>query len=241
MSYNLTGTRYIGTGSLPVPAAGFDAIDTTTGNFYVCNAAGTVWNLVGNVNNVNLGLLPLTGGTMNGSITGATGWAPNDSPNFTSSAKLDGVNLATTSDLSTTSTTILNSIAPKITEAVASTTSNISTKANVAMSSGVLTFTAGFGTSDSTTNPPQVIPLPTYPDGTVAAESDCKWIVSLVKYDGAPAAPSLRYTNGLATSWGNVDANIVDPMAVRTFNATLYNSSVGLPCKVGYLIIGVRP
>ncbi len=176
MSYTLTGTRYIGTGSLPVPKAGYDAVDTTTGNLYMCNAIGTSWNLAGNVNNVNLGLLALTGGTMTGSITGATGWSPLDSPNFTSSAKLDGVNLATTSDLSTTSTTILNSIAPKITEAVASTTSAISVNANIAKAQGFL-FPIGTTKIEGATD---TIPLPVFPSSGVAADiTQCVWSVGI--------------------------------------------------------------
>lgn len=224
MSYTLVGSRYIGTGSLPVPAAGYDACDTTTGNLYFTNAAGTAWVLMGNVNNANLGLLPLTGGTMTGAITGASSWAPNDSPNFTSSAKLDGVNLATTSDLTTTSTTILNSIAPKITEAVASTTSAISVKGNVAMASGLLTFTS------ATT---QTIPLPVYSDGVTASESDCKWTVGLV---------SGSFPCGRADSNGDTTLyKSADPSTTRTFAIYLKDNGGNFySTVVQYLIIGVR-
>ena len=165
MTYTLTGTRYIGSGTLPTPVAGYDLIDTSTGNFYYSNSTATAWVQVGNVNSANLGMLPLTGGTMTGAIAGATGFAPVDSPNFTTTAKLNGLTLATQSDLSTTQTTVLNSIAPKISEAVAAVTTGITTAANIAIATGTLRFT---------TTATQTIPLPTFSDGTTAAESQCK-------------------------------------------------------------------
>ena len=67
MSYVLTGTRYIGTGALPTPLAGYDAVDTSNGNLYAANTSATLWNLIGNVNQTNLGMLPLTGGVMQSS------------------------------------------------------------------------------------------------------------------------------------------------------------------------------
>jgi len=241
MSYVLSGSRYIGTGALPPPVAGYDLVDTTTGNAYFANATATAWNLVGNINNVNLGLLALTGGTMNGAITGATGWAPNDSPNFTTSIKLDGVNLATTLDLTTKANDILNGIAPKITEAVATTSASLNVKANIALAKGVLTFTQGYGTSDGVhPNPPQTIPLPTYPDGSSAAEADCVWIVSVVSQESNVSMSNLRFSTGTASSWANVDSNLVDPNAVRTFCVTQYDGSSSYTTKVVYMIIGVR-
>ena len=89
MAYTLVGSRYIGTGSLPTPVAGYDAIDTSTGNQYVANTSSTAWVLVGNVNSLNLGMLPLTGGVMTGAITGATGWAPSDAANFPTKAYIN--------------------------------------------------------------------------------------------------------------------------------------------------------
>ena len=140
MSFTLTGTRYIGTGTLPTPVLGYDLVATDTGNFYVSNSTATAWVLVGSVNSPNLGMLPLTGGTMTGNVAGATGWAPNDSPNFTTTAKLNGVTLATSTDLPTTQTSVLNTIAPKISEAVAAVTSGITTASNIAIASGLLTL-----------------------------------------------------------------------------------------------------
>ena len=172
------GTRFFGTGapaSLPAPGSwtGYDAVDTGTGKIYICT--GTAWSEIGNINTTNLGLLALTGGTMSGSILGATGWAPSDSPNFTSSAKLGGVDLVTADTLASTKDTILNSISPKITEAVASTTSAIDVKSNMAMAMGFL-FPIGTTKTEGQTD---TIPLPTYPGGATAAPSECVWTVGI--------------------------------------------------------------
>lgn len=228
MSYVLTGSTYIGTGSLPTPVAGYSAIDTTTGNEYRANTSATAWNLVGNVNSTNLGLLPISGGAMTGAITGATGWAPLDSPDFTTSAKKGGLDLATTADLATTSNNILNSISPKITEAVAATSAGITVKANIAWAVGVLTFAAGASQPAA-----QTIPLPTYPDGTTAVQSDCKWVVAPIE---------LGFGVGLAGPNNQVFQYSADPTTTRTFAAfTLDSNGLGyLQVKVMYFIIGVK-
>jgi hypothetical protein len=232
MSFTLTGTRYIGTGALPTPVLGYDCVATDTGNFYVANSTATAWVLVGSVNSPNLGMLPLTGGTMTGNVAGATGWAPNDSPNFTTSAKLNGVDLATTTNLSDTSTTILNGIAPKITEAIASTSSGLTVKSNIARDVGLLTFT------DTT---PQTIPLPIYPDGTTASESDCKWIAFLV---GNSVSGNWAMGWPCGRSDGNGDAGLIfsaNPTTTRTFNAVLTDKGGNkYPTIIGYFIEAIK-
>ncbi len=233
MTYTLTGTRYIGSGTLPAAIAGYDLVDTSTGNFYVSNSSATAWVQIGNVNNVNLGMLPLTGGTMTGNVAGATGWAPNDSPNFTTTAKLNGLTLATQSDLSTTQTTVLNSIAPKISEAVAAVTTGITTAANVAMASGVLTFTSAT---------PQTIPLPTFSDGSSASEAQCKWMVGLVSNSATPSTFALGWPCGRSDSNGDTSLIMTaNPTTTRTFAIYLQDKGGNIySATVSYLIIGTR-
>lgn len=233
MAYVLTGTRYIGTGSLPTPVVGYDAVDTSTGNIYAANTSATAWNQIGNVNSANLGLVPITGAAMTGPLDGATGWAPLDAPNFTTSAKLGGVDLATTADLASNSTTILNSIAPKITEAVAATSAGITVKSNIARATGKLHFT---------TTTPQTIPLPTYPDGTTADEADCKWFVGLIGTDGTAGVWGQGWPCGRSDS--NGDMGLIysaDPTSTRTFAVYLRDrSGVVYPTTIMYYIEGVR-
>lgn len=74
--------------------AGVFWVNTTTGVFSVRNTANSAWVQIGNVNEANLGLLPLSGGTMTGAIEGAHGLLPTDSPAITTNATLDGDDLA---------------------------------------------------------------------------------------------------------------------------------------------------
>jgi hypothetical protein len=177
-------------------------------------------------------MLPLTGGTMTGTLAGATGWAPNDSPNFTTSAKLNGVDLATTTNLSDTSTTILNSIAPKITEAVASTASGLSVKGSIARATGLFTF------SNSNT---QTIPLPIYPDGTTASESDCVWFAYFIG-NNVSGLWDMGWPCGRSDENGHVSLHYsADPTKTRTFNALL--TDVGgnhYTTIIGYFIEAIR-
>ena len=232
MSYTLTGTRYIGTGALPAPVFGYDLV-TDTGDFYISNSSATAWVLVGSVNSPNLGMLPLTGGTMTGAISGATGFAPNDSPNFTTTAKLLGVPLATTTDLSNTQTNVLNTIAPKISEAVAAVTTGITTAANIAMASGLLTFTSAT---------PQTIPLPTFSDGTTCPEASCKWMVGLVSSSGTPSTFLTSWPCGRSDSNGDTSLIMTaNPSTTRTFAIYLQDKGGNIyPATVSYLIIGTR-
>lgn len=233
MAFTLTGTRYIGSGALPTPVAGYDVVAVDTGNFYVSNSSATAWVLIGNVNSTNLGMLPLTGGTLTGAIAGATGLAPNDSPDFTTTAKLGGVQLATVTDLSNTQTTVLNTIAPKVSEAIASVTSGITTAANIAMASGLLTFTSAVA---------QTIPLPVFSDGSTAPEASCKWMVALV--GTGPTYGTLEDGWPCGRSDGNGDTGIVlsaNPSTTRTFYGILKDVGGTIyKATFSYLIIGTR-
>lgn len=75
--------------------AGYIWVNTTTGDMKVRNTANSDWTIIGNADAPNLGLLPLAGGTMTGSIEGAHGLLPSDSPAITTNATLDGDDLAT--------------------------------------------------------------------------------------------------------------------------------------------------
>jgi hypothetical protein len=231
MAYTLVGNCYIGTGSLPTPVAGYDAVDTNTGNKYSSNTSSTSWTLIGNVNQTQNGNLPLTGGTMTGAILGATGWAPLASPNFTSSAKRDSIDLATVNDLTDMQTAILSSVTPKITEAVASTTSAISVASKIAFGHGVLEF-AGGGIPAV-----QTIPLPYYPGNVQAAESECIWMISVIRgYWPTGSATYNTYLRCKDTS--NAD---VDPTSTRTFKMyTEVTNGTYNAVSIAYTIIGVK-
>jgi|ERR1035437_29493 hypothetical protein len=175
MAYVLYGSRYIGTGALPTPVAGFECQDTSTGNLYEANTSATAWNLAGNVNSANLGMLPITGGTMQGAILGATGWATADANNFATTVKRATIDLVDATQLATQVTAINNGIGPKVTSAVAALAAGISVKGSVAKSQGIL-FPIGTSIAQGGID---TIPLPTYPDGTTALQTECVWTVGI--------------------------------------------------------------
>lgn len=224
MTYTLVGSRYIGSGTLPTPVAGYDAVDTTTGTQYQANASATAWVTVGNVNQTNLGLLPKTGGQMTGAITGTSGLSPVDSPDFTTTATLMGIPLATSTTLATTESNILNNIAPKIQEAVAASSVTLTVKSNIAIATGTKTFTS---------STPQTIAVPTYPDGTSADPADCKWVVGL---------KSGYWPCGRSDSNGDTNlAYDVEPTSNRTFALWLKDAGGNYyNCEIAYMIIAVR-
>lgn len=224
MSYILYGATYVGTGTLPTPVPGFSAKDTSTGNIYEANSSGTAWTLVGNANSAYLGLAPISGFTATGAIGGATGWAPLDSPNFTTSAKLGGVDLVTFTQLATQVTAINNNIAPKINSAVAAVSSGLSVKGSLAIGTGILVFTS---------NATQTIPMPTYPDGTLANLADCKFVVGLVKgywpCGRSDGNGDTQLLNTFTTS------NPTGYCVLQDLGGNYYSTSVW------YLVIGVKP
>ena len=142
------------------------------------------------------------------------------------------MNLATINDLATTQNNILNSIQPKITEAVSSTTSAITVKSHIAIGTGILTF------SSST---PQTIPLPTYPapDGTTAAQSDCKWFVGLI---GNTGYSGTTWPCGRTDSPGDTSlVQTADPTSTLTFAMYLQDHGGRIyTTNVAYIIIGTK-
>lgn len=263
MAYTLTGSRYIGSGALPTPTVGYDLIDIATGNFYMSNTASSAWMLAGNTNNVNLGTLPVTGGTMNGVVTGtslSTSTAPVDAPLMTGSAKINGIPLATSANLTgvnSITAELIGGLTSKINESITATAISASLKENTKIETGFFQFGA-----TSLGDVPQTIPLPVYPDGTTAKESDCKWFCTIIGSSLRNASdqninPNTGNTvittteraflpNGLgggAPNDNHIMARGISSLTSRTIG--VQNFQVGAPmaaygCLVWYMIIAVR-
>ena len=134
----LIGNRYTQSTDPGAVGTGYQWLNTTTGNLYERNTTNTAWVLVGNVNLVTLGALMRTGGVMSGPITGVTGWAPLDSPDFTTVAKLSGVNLATVNDLTALQTALEARIKAEAQAAVATALGGVSGSQNITIGFGTL-------------------------------------------------------------------------------------------------------
>lgn len=168
----LVGNRYIQSSDPGAVGAGYQWLDSTTGNLYERNTTNAGWVLFANVNQTNGGLLPLTGGNLSGSITGATGFATVDSPNFTTAAKLEGVNLATTRDLDNLQELLSGEIDQKVSSSLSALIGG--QNANVAVKEGVETKTVTqWKAGTATLTPPQ------FSDGTTATDAQCTVHVAL--------------------------------------------------------------
>lgn len=193
MSNTLVGFRWIGDGAtVPQGYAGYQFFNTTTGvisewtgiNVYPSTSGGGTWQDI-YVNNLdNGGLLPISGGSVTGAITGTTGWASSDNYNFPTSLKVSGQNVATVAYVNQQVVAFNDLISAKISQAISASTSSINTNANVAKYGVGVTGNGYFeptaNGASPTTEPDAFapIPLPKYPDGGIAAESECVWIGS---------------------------------------------------------------
>ena len=225
----LIGNRYTQSTDPGAVGTGYQWLNTTTGNLYERNTTNTAWVLVGNVNLVTLGALMRTGGVMSGPITGVTGWAPLDSPDFTTVAKLSGVNLATVNDLTALQTALEARIKAEAQAAVTTALGGVSGSQNIAV---------GFGTLvGATATTPVTIALPTFPDGVQATQAQCKWVVAPLRGKTGDTADSFyQYFRDPS------DATDLDPTTSLSFCAYHAKSDRSLKSAttVFYLIIGVR-
>ena len=225
----LIGNRYTQSTDPGAVGTGYQWLNSTTGNLYERNTTNTAWNSAGNVNLSTLGALMRTGGVMSGPITGVTGWAPLDSPDFTTVAKLSGVNLATVNDLTALQTALEARIKAEAQAAVATALGGVSGSQNIAI---------GFGTLvGATATTPVTILLPTFPDGVQATQAQCKWVVAPLRgKTGDTADAFYQYFRDSS------DATDLDPTTSLSFCAYHAKSDRSLKSAttVFYLIIGVR-
>ena len=226
----LVGMRYIQSTDPGAVGTGYQWLNTTTGNLYERNTTNTAWVLVGNVNLVTLGALMRTGGVMSGPITGVTGWAPLDSPDFTTVAKLSGVNIATVNDLTALQTALEARIKAEAQAAVATALGGVSGSQNIAVGFGKLV--------GATATTPVTIALPTFPDGVQATQAQCKWVVAPLRGKTGEAESDSRYQYFRDPS----DATDLDPTTSLSFCAYHAKSDRSLKSAttVFYLVIGVR-
>jgi hypothetical protein len=223
---SLVGNRYIQANSPATPpSTGYQWLDTDTSILYERNGANTAWVQVYNTNQTNGGLLPQTGGSVTGAITGTTGWAPSDNANFATAAKIAGQNIATVNYVNQQVASFNDVISAKISQVVATTTSASTANNNIAKSGIGIKLNGYFSPvsgpqASQPANPnaagviATLIPLPIYPNGGgEAQESDCVWM----------AAMALSYTDGVNLSVGVVDNTSANRYQYQVFSQTSVN------------------
>lgn len=230
---SLIGNRYVQAGDPGAVGVGYQWLDTDTSLLFERNGSNTAWVQVYNTNQANGGLLPQTGGSVTGAITGTTGWAPSDNANFATAAKIAGQNIATVNYVNQQVASFNDVISAKISQAIAASTTSTQTNNNIAKSGsgakndGYFSPTgspAASTTGDAGVTALPIIPLPYYPDsGGEAQESDCIWIGSM----GLSTSDRNQYNskivdNSVANkSW----INIFYQYSSRTYKSYSYQGS----------------
>lgn len=223
----LVGCRYIQATDPGAVGAAYEWANTSTGNLYIRNTTDTAWVLIGNIDNASLGNVPITGATMTGALNGVTGWAPLDAPNFTTSTKLGGIDLATVNDLSAMETAIYNALDSKISSAISSSTATITVNSKIAKLTG--DGYKQYSDSDQTFT----IPLPTYPgSGETAAEADCVWMASIV---------GIAAHNSSVSNYDWTFKLVESPDRTYTFTKPIGVTDTSLKWWYQWIILAVKP
>lgn len=163
----LVGNRYIQAGDPGATGAGYQWLNSSSGNLYERNTADTGWTFIGNVNQASYALLPKSGGDMTGAITGAHGLAPYTDADFSGNLRVGGLDVATQTWATAQIAALQTTINSRVSEAISSASSSITTKNNIAYASGIYYDTPGNLSSTGYT-----IALPQYKDLTTASVGD---------------------------------------------------------------------
>ena len=226
----LIGNTYVVPADPGAVGYGYQWANSTTGDLWARNTSNSAWVAIGNSNLTNLGLAPKSGFAATGGITGVSGWAPADSPDFTTAAKLEGISLATVNDITEVTDNIYQTIETLVAQAMSAYVVHTTVTSNVAIGSGL------FSTSLNTA---QTIPLPIFTsDGKMATQAQCKWC----------AWPTTIYGHDF-TGGNEGDTRIlfcdesgaeIDPTSTLTMNCKTTFRDLTWYNKWAYLIIGVR-
>lgn len=166
----VAGFRYVQPDDPGAVGEGFEWINTDTGDWSMRNASDTAWVLIGNTNLQNVGLVPITGTTMTGPLTGATGMAGINQPDFHNGAKRDGYELARMADLAAFRAEILATIQGRVNGVLAQATGGAGSAKYKVLFKSAITETLSLSTLvGNGFNLGAVISGMTYSDGTTVA------------------------------------------------------------------------
>lgn len=219
--------------------AGSTWLQTDTYNLYVRDVLNASWVLIGITNTQNLGLVPKSGASLTGALTGATGLMGVDGNTPFSAAPVvtgqNSSNLATLNDLANLQSNIYGLVTTTVQQAMASLpTAGIS--ANMAFSQGIHICTdVGAPTSTSTFD----IPRPVYSDGTTAPISDC-----IGKYIAAISA----FQTVSSSSTTGSSSYVLSETAPNTMSYTLvFTTDTGVTlapgsrASIAYMAVAIKP
>jgi len=164
MTTTLYGNTWVGDTAPTTPVwAGQQWVAPTSGTVYWRNSSNTAWVATEDINAQNS--VQKSGDTMTGALTGVPNLAPVESPDFTGSAQLGGINLATQLMLAQLRQDLQSYITETVRAQFLAQTKLSGTAANVAFSSDVLMTTYSAISSGHSVS----IPLPFFASDGVQA------------------------------------------------------------------------
>ena len=217
-------------------AVGFgnEWIVPSTGLKYIRNNANTAWTIWGSAVRPDGGFIQTSdsGFVSTGAITGNTGWAPIDSPDFSTSLKIAGVNAATVNDVEAAKKSINENVEAIVSQLISHFITASIPSGNLTMSQKTLTQVAY--------NTPLIIPMPVYSGSdTTADPSNSKITIMYTSFFG----------NGYTKFRDTLDTVDVDPSIPGTtfisYYIQAYSDINGIhyaktPAPVRYLVIARR-
>lgn len=138
--------------------------NTSTGDMWQRNTLGSAWVYKGNGTLAERGMMPVTGGAFTSPISGPFAGAPSASPDIRNSARKRGINLARKVDLDALKTEMENRLITTLGTTVNWSNMNSTLDQNSAWGQGFQSLSVG-------QLQPYQIPLPSFPDGAQATDS----------------------------------------------------------------------
>jgi len=229
MAAVLVGNTYIGISAENPGSVGFGYFwaQSDTGNYYARDTGDASWVFIMNLDQLNGGMLPLSGGTMSGAILGAHGLMPLSGGDFTAAPTISGNEIATQDYVTTQINWVLTQINALIAQSLAS-IPGVSVTNQVAVLAGISPTLSNNGT--------YTLPLPVYGDGTTATQAEVAG-----KYYGWPGGFN-NYDGVVNLAQTSVLVNEVTPNS-RTFQISVANTQTSPPATgyaIGYIIVAIR-
>jgi hypothetical protein len=228
MANVLVGFRYIQDDDPGIPpSGGYEWYKLSTGELFIRDPANTEWLTVGQGSETNLGLVPTTGATMSGELMGVTGWAPQSAPDFSTSAKRDGIDLATKGDISALRRELITRFNTISSEILANAAATSGIKQQIAIKTGINTYDA---------NVDFTIPLPQYNGGT----GDTALRAEVICHAAWPILATTPGGEGIA----RFNVYLVDETTMKYHMEAGYapgygpNLSYGIQC--GWIVVAMR-
>lgn len=232
----LVGSTYIQSSASDPGAVGFGYswAQTDTGSLYYRNTTNTAWVLAGNENQTYMGLLNRGGGTMTGAILGAHGLMPTSGGDFSVAPTILGNAIATQAYVDTQIASLQTTVSTQIAQAIAS-IPGLAVSSKLAISAGYSSALTISGVPTGTAS--FTIPLPTYSDGSTAAQAEVngRYAAWIAAWNWGDAS-----TGTSVDSWSIAESSPGSRVYTITF---INNSGVSVPLTfpvVGYIIMGVR-